>query len=310
MSSPPKPGIYTPIPTFFKRSDGHSIDYYTQVEHAKFLRKNGIEGLLVMGSTGEQSHLTRKERASVVKKLHDEIPGYTLLAGVVANALQDALDEIESLKNAGASYAVVLPSSYFGQDIKQGGIIEWYTKLADESTLPLLIYVFPGVSNGIHVDPDTLVELSKHANIVGTKISHGNVSHHALVGLHEDIISGKNKFNVFTGLGQLLLPVLTVGAKGTIDALSGAFPKLYVDIFKAYESGDYDKARLLQLAASRGEEIISKVGILGIKRAIYEQGFGETYLGRAPLSQDFPTGAWDAVVPYFEAAKAADTSSK
>lgn len=310
MSVPPKPGIYTPIPTFFKKDDLHTIDYDSQIKHARYLQKNGIEGIVVMGSTGEQAHLTRKERASVVKALHDEIPDFTIIGGVAANGLQDALDEIDSLKQAGASFAVVLTSSYFGTHIKQQGIIDWFTQVADKSSLPILIYVYPGVSNGVYVDPQTIVQLSYHPNIVGTKISHGDVSHHTLVGLHQDILSGKNKFNVYTGLGQILLPVLAVGAKGTIDALSGAFPRLYVEIFKAYEDNNLEKARNLQLIASRGEELVVKFGVVGIKRAIYQQGFGETYLGRAPLNQDSTLGEWEKLEHFYKEVEHADTSEK
>ncbi|CCH42545.1 hypothetical protein BN7_2089 [Wickerhamomyces ciferrii] len=309
MPSPPKPGVYTPIPTFFKKSDLYTIDYDSQIKHAKFLQKNGIEGILIMGSTGEQPHLTRKERSSIVENIHKNLPNFTLLAGVAENSLHDAIDEIESLYHSGATYAVVLPSSYFGKDIKQQGIIDWYKKLADNSKLPIIIYVFPNVGNGIQIDPKTIIELSKHSNIVGTKISHGDVSHHAIVGLHEDIASGENNFNVFTGQGQVLLPVLTVGTKGTIDALSGAFPKLYVDIFKAYQNGDYDKARSLQLAASKGKTAAAKLGVLGFKRAIFEQGFGETYLGRAPLNQEFADEVWNNAKEDIEVANQADTSS-
>jgi 2-keto-3-deoxy-L-rhamnonate aldolase len=107
------PGIYTPVPTFFKK-DLFTIDYETQVAHAEYLKKNGISGQVLMGSTGEQAHLTRVERASVVSAIHEEIPDFLLMGGVAANSLRDALDEIDSLKNVGASYPLVLPSNYFG----------------------------------------------------------------------------------------------------------------------------------------------------------------------------------------------------
>ena len=289
--SPPLRGIYTPIPTFFKK-DLVTIDFNSQVKHAKFLKESGITGLVVMGSTGENSHLTRQERFSIISKLHSELPDFTLIGGVAQNSVEDALDEIDSVKKAGAKYAVVLPSNYFGASIKQDGIFDWYTEVANKSSLPILIYVYPGVSNNIFIDPKTIKTLSYNPNIVGTKISHGDVSHHTLIGLDEDIAN--NNFSCFTGLGQILLPALVVGFKGTIDALSGATPKIYIEILNLYNKGELKEAAQLQLIATRGEELVVKFGVIGIKKAILTAtGIGETHLGRAPLNQDISEADWN-----------------
>lgn len=294
---PPPPGIYTPIPTFFKK-DLVTIDFISQVKHAKFLKDSGISGLVVMGSTGENSHLTRQERFSIISTIHDELPDFTLIGGVAQNSVKDTLDEIDSVKNAGAKYAVVLPSNYFGASIKQGGIFDWYTEVANKSSLPILIYVYPGVSNNIFIDPRTIKKLSYNPNIVGTKISYGDVSHHTLIGLDNEI--AKNNFNCFTGLGQILLPALVVGFKGTIDALSGATPKIYIEILELFNKGEYEKAARLQLIVTRGEELVVKFGVIGIKKAILTAtGIGETYLGRAPLNQDLSEAEWNEYSAYF-----------
>lgn len=291
-------GIYTPVPTFFKK-DCVTIDYETQAKHARFLKENGISGIVVMGSTGELSHLTRAERAKVVENIHSAVPELPLLGGVSQASVEEALLEIESLKKAGVSYALVLPSSYYGPGTKQQGIIDWYTKVAEKSVLPVLVYIYPGVCNNIVVEPTTVKTLSAHPNIVGTKVSHGDVGHHALLGLDKEIAA--NGFQCFTGLGQILLPALSVGFQGAVDALSGAFPKLFVSILKAYDSGDFEKARELQLIATRGEELVVRFGVVGIKKAIHTAtGFGETYLGRAPLNQDV-SPEWENYALYLSA---------
>lgn len=299
----PKRGIYTPVPTFFKK-DGHTIDFDTQAKHAKFLQDNGITGLVVMGSTGELAHLTRQERTQVVSHLRQSAPKLAILGGVGQHGLEEALAEISSLKAAGASHALVLPSSYFGASIKQQGIIDWYTKVADKAELPILVYVYPGVCNNIVVEPETIKALSKHPNIVGTKISHGDVAHHTMLGLDPEVKA--NNFACFTGLGQILLPALSVGFSGTVDALSGAFPKLYVNILAAFDRGDFETARKLQLLATRGEELVVRFGVIGIKKAIVTAtGLGESYLGRAPLNQDVSPD-WEKYAHYLESCKAAE----
>ncbi|ABN68603.1 L-KDR aldolase [Scheffersomyces stipitis CBS 6054] len=292
----PKRGVYTPVPTFFKK-DLHTIDYDSQIEHAKFLQQNGITGLVLLGSTGENSHLTRKERIELVSTIHEELPDFPLMAGVAQNSVEDAIEEILQLKNAGAQHALVLPSSYFGASIKQQGIIDWYTEVADNASLPVLIYVYPGVSNNISIDPRTIKKLSAHPNIVGAKISHGDVSHHAIIGLDQEIAA--NQFITLTGLGQILLPVLVVGIQGTVDALCGAFPKIYVKLLENYDKGDLRAAAELQLVISRAEELVVKFGVVGIKKAIhFATGIGETYLGRAPLTQDVNDADWKSYNDY------------
>lgn len=290
MSTPPQEGIYVPIPTFFKK-DLVEIDFDSQVKHAKFLRDAGIKGLIVMGSTGEAAHLTKSERAQVISTLHKELPDFTIVGGVAQNSVKDAISEIESLHAAGAEYAMVLPSSYFGVTIKQQGIVDFFTQIADKSPIPILIYVYPGVSNNVLVEPNTVIKLSAHPNIVGTKLSYGDVSHHTLIASNPEV--KKNNFNTFTGLGQILFPVLAVGGSGTVDALAGSFPKLYVKIFEAFKNKDFEKAAKLQYLASRGEEIVVKFGVIGIKKLINVRGFGETYLGRVPLNQDLDINAWN-----------------
>lgn len=298
-------GIYTPLPTFFKK-DCKTLDLETQVAHVKFLKSNGISGVVIMGSTGELVHLSRKERHHIILTIHKEVPGFPILGGVMQHSVEEALLEIESLKDAGASHALVLPSSYFGASIKQQGLIDWYTEVADKAALPILIYIYPGVTNNVYVDPRTVKTLSSHPNIVGTKISHGDVAHHAMIGLDKEITS--QNFICLTGLGQILLPALSVGFSGTVDALSGAFPKLYVKILEHYDNGDLAKAQELQLVATRGEELVVKFGVVGIKKAIkFGTGLGETYLGRAPLNQDV-SADWDNWSNYLEACAATEVT--
>lgn len=288
-------GIFTPVPTFFKK-DLKSIDFDTQTKHAQFLKDNGISGVVVMGSTGELAHLTREERAQVISNISKTVPGLLVLGGVGQHSVEEAVAEILSIKKAGATHALVLPSSYYGASLKQQGIIEWYTAVADRAELPILVYIYPGVTNNVVVEPTTVVKLAKHPNIVGTKISHGDMAHHTMIGLNEDVSA--NNFACFTGLGQILLPALSVGFQGTVDALSGAFPKLYVNILKSYDAGDFGTAKKLQLIATRGEELVVRFGVVGIKKAIFfATGYGETYLGRVPLNQDV-SAEWESYAHY------------
>lgn len=295
MPKYPEAGVYTPVPTFFKK-DLHTIDFDTQTKHAKFLEDNGIKGITLLGSTGENAHLTRPERVSIVKNIHETVPGFTIITGVAQNCLEETIEEINCLQKAGSEFALVLPSSYFGPTITQEALVEWYTDVADNSQLPVMIYVYPGVTNNVVVSPATITTLSKHPNIVGIKFSHGDITSYSEVSLDKNV----KDFVCLTGLGHLLLPALSIGFQGTVDAVSGAFPKIYTRLMHAFAEGKYEEARKLQLAIIRGEKVVGKYGVIGIKRIIQEAtGFGETYLGRMPLNKD-TTANWDVMKAFIE----------
>lgn len=161
---------------------------------------------------------------------------------------------------------------------------------ADEGTR----YHYPGVSNNVKVVPSTYAALSKHPNIVGCKLSHGDVSYHAQISANPKI--DKTYFHTFTGLGQQLLPVISLGCVGTIDGAAGFFPKSVVHLYELSVKDDasqeeIQERRELQYKLSSVEEIVVKYGTVGIKEAISRiLGFGDRDGTRLPLSGGIPGG--------------------
>lgn len=155
-------------------------------------------------------------------------------------------------------------------------------------------YHFPGVSNMVKVAPSTFEVLSKHPNIVGCKLSHGDVSQLTQIASNPNI--DHTKFRVFTGLGQQLLPVVSVGCGGAIDGSAGFFPKSLVRLYELSAKGQLSDAELqerreLQYRVSSMEEIVVKYGIIGIKDAISRlRGFGDADGTRLPLAGGLPGG--------------------
>jgi 2-keto-3-deoxy-L-rhamnonate aldolase len=148
----PPTGVYVPAPTFFKSSFESSsvlqreIDVETQINHSVYLAKCGIRGLVLLGSTGEAIHMSRKERfelVSGVRKGLDEagFHKYPIMAGVLVNNLEEAIEWCKDFKEAGVQWALVLVPGYFGEQASQAGIQEWFTKVADNSPIPILMLV-------------------------------------------------------------------------------------------------------------------------------------------------------------------------
>ena len=166
------------------------------------------------------------------------------------------------------------------------------------------------MSNNVKFVPSTFATLSKHPNIVGCKLSHGDVSYHAQIGANPKI--DKTHFHTFTGLGQQLLPIVSLGCAGTIDGSAGFFPKSVVRLYELSTKEittreEIKEARELQYKISSVEELVVKYGTIGIKEATSRiLGLGDRDGTRLPLCGGIPGGDkewenWKEIIGELEA---------
>lgn len=219
---------------------------------------------------------------------------YPLIAGTASQSIAETLQHLKDSKDAGAQWGLCLAPGYFASTVSQDGIRRWFEAVADKSPMPIMVYHYPGVSNNVALTPDTMEKLAQHPNIVGCKLSHGAMDDHILVASNPNI--DHSMFRTFTGLGQQLLPVLTVGGAGAIDGLAAAFPKAVVKLFNMFESQTQDSRRdsdmrELQYRITNGEKLVVKWGTIGIREAVSRVvGLGDCDGGRLPLQGGFPEG--------------------
>lgn len=148
-SVPPPEGVYVPVPTFFKSSASPPslqapLDIESQCRHSVYLAQNGIRGLVLLGSTGEAIHLSRVERSDLISGVRRGLSDagfyeYPIIAGILTNSVDEALEWLGDAKKAGAQWGLVLAPGYFGGAANQDNIREWYTLVADASPLPILM---------------------------------------------------------------------------------------------------------------------------------------------------------------------------
>ncbi|ROW01328.1 hypothetical protein VMCG_05962 [Cytospora schulzeri] len=306
VTSPPT-GVFVPVPTFLQPASASSglqpkVDVETQTKHSIFLAKNGIRGLVLLGSTGEAVHLNRQERFDLVagcrKGLDDAgFPDYPIMAGVLTNGIDETLEWLQDYAKAGAQWGLVLVPGYFGPAGTQANIKEWYTIIADNSPIPILIYNYPGVTNNVLVTPETYTALAQHPNIVGCKMYAGPFR----LQVSLDPAIDHNKFRVFSGFGQQLGPIVFFGAAGVIDGLAAIYPKTVARLMTLAEKRPIEQETLaevqrLQYVVSKAEEYIGKTGIVGIKEAVFRvTGLGTLEGGRLPLKGKLPDGEWETL---------------
>ena len=148
----PPTGVFVPVPTFFHSHAESSaelqakVDIESQVKHSVFLARNGIRGLVLLGSTGEAIHLSRSERFELIAGVRKGLdaagyPDYPIMAGVLTNGVDETLEWLKDYERAGAQWGLVLVPGYFGLAANQANITEWYKLIADNSPLPILMSV-------------------------------------------------------------------------------------------------------------------------------------------------------------------------
>lgn len=153
MATPPPAGVYVPVPTFFvsRKAANYNpvaapLDLATQAAHSIHLARSGIRGLVILGSTGEAVHLTNKERFEVLSSVRKALENagfkdYPIIAGTAAQNIEEVVDQLKSAKEAGAQWGLCLVPGYFAGASTQEGIIQWFTAVADQSPIPVMMYL-------------------------------------------------------------------------------------------------------------------------------------------------------------------------
>ncbi|KAF2839322.1 aldolase [Patellaria atrata CBS 101060] len=292
-SIPPPKGIYVPVPTFFNPTNTQ-LDLDTQTAHTLHLARCGIRGLVLLGSTGEAVHLSRAERCTLITHIRAALTDagftdYPLIAGTASQGVDETVELLKEAKEAGAGWGLCLAPGFYaaggGGGGGEAGVQRWFETVASCSAVPILVYHYPGVSNNVTISASTMEKLAEHPNIVGCKLSHGNLDDHSLIALSPKI--NHTNFKTFTGLGQQLLSVLTVGGAGAVDGLAAIFPKTVVKLYDLFHENplkNLEQMRVLQYKIAAAEKLVVKFGTVGIKDAVARvRGFGKGDYGRLPL---------------------------
>jgi len=281
----PPPGIYTPLVTFFNPDS--SLDIPAIKAHALRIASGKTTGLVIQGSNGEAVHLDNEERSTIIRTIRSHLDAnglehVKLIAGAGAPSKIATVKLAKEAKEAGADFVLVLPPSYWAAAMTKPVLISFFNAVADESPLPVLIYNFPLVSNGINIDSDMMIELAQHPNIVGCKLTCGNIGNLHRVAAHTD----PSHFSVMSGKSEFALHGFVGGASACIAALVNIAPKSHAALYKAWTAGDLKGAKKIQDVLADADLAQQKLGVPGLKLAVSHYfGYGSG-VARSPL----PTG--------------------
>ena len=221
-------GIFPPIPTPVRADD--SVDVAAVNALFAWLLRQGIDGVVPLGGTGEYGALARAERrrmaAVSVKAMAGRGP---VIAGVLDTGFHDALQSGQEFAAEGVDALLVLTPYYTNPT--QAGIRDYFLRYADASPAPILIYEIP-YRTRIAIDPKILHELSRHERIVGMKACNTDMYHflQVVAGVDED-------FAVLSGEDSLFPLHVASGARGGIVVTANLLPRAWREIFEASSSG-------------------------------------------------------------------------
>jgi len=267
-------GVATALVTPLTQS---GIDFDAFGKFIDWQIEQGVNALVAVGTTGEGSTLTDEEHKAAIKYCVERANGRVpVIAGTGSNDVQYAIDLTKYACEVGAD-ANLLVTPYYNK-ATQNGLIESFSRIADASTKPCILYNVPS-RTGCNLLPKTVLKLADHGNIVGIKEACGNISQIAelcsLVG---------DKIDVYSGNDDQIVPMLALGAKGVISVLSNVIPKETVEMCDKFFNGDVVGSRKLQLDnIPLINALFSEVNPIPVKAAVAKMGFCENYL-RLPLT--------------------------
>ncbi|MEG2053215.1 MAG: 4-hydroxy-tetrahydrodipicolinate synthase [Bacilli bacterium] len=231
-------GAATAIVTPF--DENLNINYLKLKELIDFQILNGIQAIVICGTTGESSTLTTSERKEVISfcinTVNKRIP---VIAGTGGNDTRYTIEMSKFAETAGADGVLVVTPYY--NKCTQDGLYEHYTKIANEINIPIIMYNVPS-RTGVNISVDTVVKLSKIENIIGIKEASSDLSQIA-----EILSKVDDDFDVYSGNDDQILPILSLGGKGVISVLSNILPKETQLLCQSYFNNNTEKAKILQL---------------------------------------------------------------
>ena len=268
-------GMATAIVTPMK-NDG-SVDFEAMGRFIDFQIENGINALVVMGTTGENATLEPEEQKEIidftVKRTAGRVP---VIAGTGTNNTAHVLENTKNACEVGVDGILVVTPYY--NKATQAGLIKHFTMIADASTVPVILYNVPG-RTGCALTPKTIATLAEHPNIVGLKEATGNMAQMVEI-MH---LCG-DKIDVYSGEDALTVPMMAMGGSGTISVLSNVMPAESVAMTDACKAGDFKTAAAMQCKLLPMINcLFSQVNPIPVKAAVAALGFGDDAL-RLPLT--------------------------
>lgn len=252
------------------------VDYEALGRLIDWQIEEGINALVIAGTTGEGSTLSVEEHKEVIRfsvqRVNHRIP---VIGGTGSNDTATAIELTKSACEDGVDACLVVTPYY--NKATQNGLIAMYKAIADASTKPIIMYNVPS-RTGVNIEPSTYAALAGYPNIAAIKEANGNISK-----IVEAAGVIGDQLDMYSGNDDQVVPILSMGGSGVISVVSNVAPRRTVEMCDRYFAGDVAGAAEIQCELfPLIRALFCEVNPIPVKAAMAAMGFCENYL-RMPL---------------------------
>ena len=237
---------------------------YTKLEELiNWQIDQGTDSIIIAGTTGESSTLTMDEHEKVIRAAVEFTKGRVpVIAGTGSNCTRTAIQLSQEAEVDGVDGLLIVTPYY--NKATQEGLIRHYSAIARETKLPIILYNVPG-RTGCNLMPETVAALVKNEpNIVGLKEATGNMAQAS-----KTMYLCDGNLDLYSGEDGLVLPLMSIGAKGVISVWSNVAPAQVHQMCQSFFDGDIETARRLQAEAlPLVDALFSEVNPIPVKKAL------------------------------------------
>jgi len=260
-------GAFVALITPFDAQD--DVDHVALGRNTRWMLAHGLDGILLLGSTGEQVHLSEFERAVVLEVGRQHIPAdRVMIAGAGLAGTRQTIAETKQAALAGADVALVVTPSYYQKAMNAANLVNHYRAVADASPIPIMLYSVPPIIN-VTLPAEAVAALVGHPNIVGMKNSGSDPQ---LAGLYREAAAAHD-FIILGGSAHAAPGFLLTGlVDGVILAAANVLPEAAAGLVQAARAGDVLAVRRQGELLRRVSDSVGRHGIAGWKAGLAARG--------------------------------------
>ena len=273
MQNPNWKGVFPAVTTQLHRDQ--SVDLEATARHIEVLLASGVQGLIMLGSLGENTLLEPEEKRSVMRMAIEVSGGRVpVLSGVAELSTAASCRYVRDMEKLGADGVMVLPAMVYKAQPEEA--LAYFRTVARATGLPIIVYNNP-IAYYVDITPPMFEQLADEENLVAIKESSGDVRRVT------DIINQVgNRYTLFAGVDDLIVESVMLGAEGWIAGMGLAFPKENQHLWNLAASGRWEEARTLYRWYTPLLHLDIPIKFVQyIKLAIQECGLGAEWV-RAP----------------------------
>ena len=271
-------GIYPPLVTTFENDE---LSLEKLLRNVRKYERRDLSGYVLFGSNGESAFLTRYEKIEIISSVREQTKKM-LIVGTGSDSIKDTIQLTNDVAEKGADFALIITPSFFKSEMKHHTFMNYYTKVAESVMIPIIVYNVPKFT-AVNIETETIIELSRHPNIIGLKESSDVVSK-----ISEIAANVHQGFKIIVGTASVLYPGLLSGATGGILALANLLPDECIQLYQFVKENKIQEALELQnKLIPINKSVTNKFGVAGLKAAMDLLGYdgGHPRMPLEPLNE-------------------------